>query len=214
MLAVNQNLTLKKNPFKWWLGLSIFTMILVIVVFWATFPSATTNPVLYSLGQKIQGESPKDSTNQIAVSDAEPSTSSHSPQVPSDEDKVAAILGDQNLSPSDAVKLLMKELPSFDDPTQQEAALHIANLSDEQSAVIWSNKLISNQLPPIAAEILFHNLLTRAEDLVLPTLASIADQATHPQQAESAQILDSLLGAPDTGYTWKDWLNKKTPAGR
>lgn len=189
-------------------------MILVIVVFWATFPSATTNPVSYPFGQKIQGESPKDSTNQIAVSHAEPSTSSYPPQVPSDEDKVAAILGGQNLTPSDAVKLLMKELPTFDEATQEEAALHIANLSDDQTAVIWSNRLISNQLPPVAAAILFHNLLTKAEDLVLPTLASIADQATHPHQAESTQILESLIGSPDTGYTWKEWLNKKTPAGR
>lgn len=205
---------LKNLPLKRWFGLFIFTMIFAILVFWEIFLELTENPFSSTATEKIHGQNPEILTTQIAVSQVNPSTNSPTPQASPDEDKVASILGDQNLTPRDAVKHLIKELPRFEVATQQEAAQHIANLSDDQTASIWMQKLISNQFPLPAAEILFNNLLTRSEDLVLPTLAAIADQQTHPKQAESSQILESLLGSPDTGCTWKAWLNKKLSAER
>ena len=127
-----------------------------------------------------------------------------------EEDKVVAILGDQNLTPSDVVKRLIEELPRFDASTQEEAAQHIANLSDDQTAMIWVQKITSNQLPLPVAEILFNNLLSRSEDLVLPTLAAIADQPNHPQNSESAQILEPLLGSPKPGSSWRNCLEEQS----
>jgi hypothetical protein len=70
-------------------------------------------------------------------------------------------------------------------------------------------KIILNQLPPSVSEILFFNLLTRSEELVLPALASIADQPNHPLSKESAQILEPLLGSSKPGSTWRELLKER-----
>ncbi len=126
-------------------------------------------------------------------------------QSDSGDDRIAAIMGDESLGPQSVVIQLIKALPSMDSTSQEEAAHHIANLSDDASATNWTQKLASNQLPAPVAEIFFNNLLSRSEELVLPTLAAIADQPNHPQQTESAQILEPLIGTPKPGFTWKEW---------
>lgn len=127
------------------------------------------------------------------------------PQGDSGEDLITAILGDESLEPHSTVIQLIKALPRLDTTSQEEAAHHIANLSDDTSATNWTQMLISNQLPAPAAEILFNNLLSRSEELVLPTLTAIADRPNHPQQSESVEILEPLIGTPKPGFTWIKW---------
>jgi hypothetical protein len=160
--------------------------------------------------KQSHGQSSKSLSNQMAEHQGAPPTNAPTLEDFAEEDKVAAILGDQTLTPSDVVKRLIEELPLFDASTQEEAAQHIANLSDDQTAMIWVKKMISNQLPLPVAEVLFNNLLSRSEELVRPTLAAIADQPNHPQQSESSQILDTLIGSPQPGFTWKDWLRNRS----
>jgi len=201
---------LKNLILKWWYTLLIIALVLVIVIFWEISTSAVTNSDSRPASKQSHGQDSKNSSNQMAEYHGNPPKNSPFPQNVAVEDKVAAILGDQTLTPSDVVKRLVEELPQFDALTQEEAAQHIANLSDDQTAMIWVKKMISNQLPLPVAEVLFNNLLSRSEELVRPTLAAIADQPNHPQQSESSQILDSLIGFPQPGFTWKDWLKKQS----
>jgi hypothetical protein len=194
---------------KWWHTPVIIASLLGMVVFWVISIELRTNPATNALEQS-HSQISKNSSHQSVELRGDPLTNSSTPQDFAVEDKVAAILGDQTLTPSGVVKRLIEELPRFDTATQEEAAQHIANLSDDGTAMIWLQKLISNQLPLPAAEILFNNLLSRSKDLVLPTLASIADQPNHPQQSESSQILEPLLGSPQSGFTWKDWLTEQS----
>jgi len=129
-------------------------------------------------------------------------------QSDSGDDRIATIMGDESLGPQAVVIQLIKALPNVNSTSQEEAAHHIANLSDDASATNWTQKLVSNQLPAPVAEILFNNLLSRSEELVLPTLAAIADQPNHPQQTESAQILEPLIGTPKPGFNWKEWTKQ------
>jgi hypothetical protein len=193
---------------KWWPRVLTIVTVLLITAFGGIFLGPVKKPATAALEQLHASDS-TNSPIMKATAQERSLTSSTTAQNPADEDKVAAILGDQNLAPSDVVKCLVEELPRFDTSKQKEAAQHIANLSDEKTATIWVQKLIYDQLPPPAAEILFINLLTRSEELSLPTLAAIADQPNHPRQAESAQILEPLLGTPKPDSCWKELLRIK-----
>jgi hypothetical protein len=200
---------LKNLPRKWLYTPLIIALMLVTVVFWEISTTAGTNSGSRPALKQSHGQGSKNSSPQMAEHQGDSPTNAPTLKYFAEEDKVAAILGDQNLTPSDVVRRLIEELPRFDASTQEEAAQHIANLSDDQTAMIWVQKITSNQLPFPVAEILFNNLLSRSEELVLPSLASIADQPNHPQQSESSQILDTLIGSPQAGFTWKDWLRNR-----
>jgi hypothetical protein len=199
---------LKDINLKWWLVVLIIVTILLIAVFLEILSEPPGN-IAPDTSIHPQAETTLNSSTLRPEPKKESPTNSDLEQNPSNDDKIAAILGNQNLTPSDTVRRLIEELSQLDKSTQEEAAQHIANLSDDQTATIWVQKIILNQLPPSVAEILFYNLITRSEELVLPTLASIADQPNHPLSKESTQILEPLLGSSKPGSTWRELLKER-----
>ena len=193
---------------KWWLVVLIIVTILLIAVFLEILSEPPGN-IAPDTSTHPQAETTLNSSTLRPEPKKESTTNSDLEQNPSNDDKIAAILGNQNLTPSDTVRRLIDTIPQLDTATQEEAAQHISNLSDDQTATIWVQKIILNQLPSSVAEILFYNLITRSEELVLPTLASIADQPNHPLSKESTQFLEPLLGSSKPGSTWKELLKER-----
>jgi len=190
-----------KNSFIiWWFILLSGIVVLAWGIWWknASPPGSQLNP----LESASHREAPTTSLPQRMAPLPLPPLPTQSD---SGDDRITTIMGDESLGPQSAVIQLIKALPSMDSTSQEEAANHIANLSDDASATNWTQKLVSNQLPAPVAEILFNNLLSRSEELVLPTLAAIADQPNHTQQSESVQILEPLIGTPKPGFTWIRW---------
>jgi hypothetical protein len=124
-------------------------------------------------------------------------------------DRISEIIANPNLDFPSAVNRLLEILPGLKEADQEEAAHHIANLSDEKSAAQWSAMLVANQLPAPAADVLFDDLLNRPQEMNMPVLASIADQPAHPKNKDSAEILETLYGTPPQGTAWKDWIKTK-----
>lgn len=125
------------------------------------------------------------------------------------DDRISEIIANPNLDFPSAVNRLLEILPGLNEAEQEEAAQHIANLSDEKSAAQWSSMLVANQLPAPAAEVLFNDLLNRPQELNMPVLASMADQSVHPKNKDSVEILETLYGPPPQGTTWSAWVKAK-----
>lgn len=115
---------------------------------------------------------------------------------------ISTILGDESISHEQAARNLLALLPNLSPEDQEEAAQHIANLSDEKVAADWAQKLRRNQLPKPAAEVLFAALYNQPEELFLPTAAAIADVKDHPFAQESMDTLEILVGPLPGNSTW------------
>lgn len=125
------------------------------------------------------------------------------------EDRISAIIANTNLDFPAAVDQLLGLLPGLQESAQEEAAHHIANLSDDDQAKKWAAKVVANQIPAPAAEVLFNDMLNRPHEILLPSLATMADSALHPKQKESAETLEILYGEPPQGTKWSDWIKAK-----
>lgn len=131
-------------------------------------------------------------------------------QAPGDVDQISAIIANPNLDFPSVVNRLLEILPGLAEDEQDQAAHHIANLSDEKSVARWSAMLIANQLPAPAATVLFNDLLNRPQEINMPVLASIADLPSNPKNKDSIEILETLYGPPPQGTTWSAWVKSKT----
>lgn len=120
-------------------------------------------------------------------------------------DLISEILSNPDLDFPAAVNRLLEALPRLDATAQEEAAHHIANLSDDTQTARWAAMLVANQLPAPAADVLFNDLLNRPQEINMPLLSAIADQQTHPKNKETVEILETLYGAPPAGTTWAAW---------
>jgi len=120
-------------------------------------------------------------------------------------DIISEILSNTDLDFPSAVNRLLEALPRLDETGQEEAAHHIANLSDDARISHWSAMLVANQLPAPAADVLFNDLLNRPQEVNMPVLSAIADQRVHPKNKETVEILETLYGAPPAGTTWAAW---------
>ncbi len=122
---------------------------------------------------------------------------------------ISEILGDESISHEQAARNLLVLLPRLNPSDQEEAAQHIANLSDEKVAAEWAQKLRRNQLPQPAAEVLFAALYNQPEDLLLPTAAAIADVQNHPFAQESIDTLEILVGPLPGNSTWSAHVTRE-----
>ncbi|GAB4181853.1 MAG: hypothetical protein Fur0032_22980 [Terrimicrobiaceae bacterium] len=122
---------------------------------------------------------------------------------------ISEILGDESISHEQAARNLLTLLPRLSPEDQEEAAQHIANLSDEAVAAEWAQKLRKNQLPQPAAEVLFAALYNQPEDLFLPTAAAIADTKGHPFAQESIDTLEILVGPLPSNSTWSAHVTRE-----
>lgn len=125
---------------------------------------------------------------------------------------ISDILADESISHEQAARNLLSLLPRLSPDDQEEAAQHIANLSDEKVAAEWAQKLRRNQLPQPAAEILFAALYNQPEELFLPTAAAIADAKGHPFAQESIDTLEILVGPLPANSTWSAHVTRELRA--
>lgn len=146
--------------------------------------------------------------SQSAPVDAKPAEPVETPQPPA-QDRISAIISNPNLDFPSAVNQLLEALPSLDEEEQDEAAHHIANLSEDKTAESWIGMVVKNQLPAPALDVLFNDMLNRPHELLMPALANMADQASHPKKSDSVEVLEVLYGTPDQGYTWSAWVKQK-----
>ena len=100
------------------------------------------------------------------------------------------------------------DLPKLNEREQEKCAEEIAELSDDNTAVEWSRKVISNSIPQAAARLLFNDLLNRPPEVLQPFLAEIADQPEHPLKEECTEALEFLYDRPPTGNNWKSWVKE------
>jgi len=101
------------------------------------------------------------------------------------------------------------DLPKLNEREQEKRAEEIAELSDDNTAVEWSKKVISNSIPQAAARVLFNDLLNRPPEVLQPFLAEIADQHEHPLKEECTEALEFLYDSPPEGSNWKQWVKEK-----
>ncbi len=134
---------------------------------------------------------------------------SAAPKDGADDEKISAIISNTNLDFPAAVDQLLGLLPSLGESAQDEAAHHVANLSDDDQSKKWVAMVVSNQVPAAASEVLFNDMLNRPHEILLPALATMADAPQHPKQKESAETLEILYGAPPQGTTWDTWIKAK-----
>jgi len=100
------------------------------------------------------------------------------------------------------------ELPKLNEREQEKCAEEIAELSDDNTAVEWSKKVISNSIPQAAARVLFNDLLNRPPEVLQPFLAEIADKPDHPLKEECTEALEFLYDRPPEGSNWKQWVEE------
>jgi len=134
---------------------------------------------------------------------------SAAPNRDADDDKISAIISNTNLDFPAAVDQLVGLLPTLGEPAQDEAAHHIANLSDDDQSKKWVALVVANKIPASAAEVLFNDMLNRPHEILLPALATMADAPQHPKQKESAETLEILYGEPPQGTSWDAWIKAK-----
>ena len=107
------------------------------------------------------------------------------------------------------IKSLFDDLPKLNEREQEKCAEEIAELSDDNTAVEWSKKVISNSIPQAAARVLFNDLLNRPPEVLQPFLAEIADKSDHPFKEECAEALEFLYDRPPAGINWNRWVKEK-----
>jgi len=130
-------------------------------------------------------------------------------QADADDDKISAIISNTNLDFPAAVDQLLGLLPTLGESAQDEAAHHIANLSDDDQSKKWVALVVASKIPAAAAEVLFNDMLNRPHEILLPALATMADAPQHPKQKDSAETLEILYGDPPQGTTWDAWIKAK-----
>lgn len=118
------------------------------------------------------------------------------------DERISAILTDETISHRQAAEKLFALIPSASSTAQQELANHVLNLSDEDFDWVWVQKLVDNSLPTDAADVLFTGLYNRPQELLMETLAAIAEQPGHPKHSQSVETLEVLLGPIESGQTW------------
>jgi hypothetical protein len=107
------------------------------------------------------------------------------------------------------IRSLFDDLPKLNEREQEKCAEEIAELSDDNTAVEWSKKLISDLIPQAATRVLFNDLLNRPPEVLQPFLAEIADQSEHPLKEECTEALEFLYDSPPEGSNWKQWVKEK-----
>ena len=126
-------------------------------------------------------------------------------------DPVSEILSCSDDDFANTVNRLLAAMSKLNPEQQAEAAQHISNLSDDLLAAQWSQKIISQSLPQPASEVLFHDLLNRPHDLLMPFLSKLADMPKHPQRTQSVEILEVMYGQPPSGTKWQKWVKVNSP---
>jgi hypothetical protein len=116
--------------------------------------------------------------------------------------------GQPDLDLSPRIMSLFDDLPKLNEREQEKCAEEIAELSDDNTAVEWSKRLISDLIPQAAARVLFNDLLNRSPEVLQPFLAEIADQPEHPLKEECTEALEFLYDRPPTGKNWKSWVKE------
>lgn len=135
-----------------------------------------------------------------------PSSAPVPPPLDEDHFLITDILLDERYDMPATAARLLQLLPRLQPEQQEEAAHHIANLTDDPDAGEWSRKLAADDLPPAAAEVFFNDLLNRSDEFKYPTLAAIADQPDHSLHEDSVEILEILFGEPEPGHNWRAWV--------
>ena len=121
---------------------------------------------------------------------------------------ISADIAQHDLDLPPRIKSLFDDLPKLNEREQEKCAEEIAELSDDNTAVEWSKKLISDLIPQAAARVLFNDLLNRPPEVLQPFLAEIADQSEHPLKEECTEALEFLYDRPPTGNNWKSWVKE------
>lgn len=175
--------------------LAMFIGVASVVVFWIS-PRPEDRPVPATL---IPAPAPAPSKKSTLPVEPAPV-----PIQPAASSKVTmeTILSDTSLPHGEAARRLLRLLPQLSEDEQEEAAHHIANLSDEAAVAEWAAGLSNNTLPAPAAEVLFSELYNQPHETLLPALAAMADQTQHPLREESADTLGILLGELPSGSNW------------
>lgn len=165
----------------------------------AVLPPSSTEPV--------RGDSRPPPSFEGALSNFIPSGTAEAPEMDGGE-AIGQILGDNQISHEEAALQMLALLPRLSPEQQEEAAEHIANLSNREVAGKWTGMLVKNQLPARAAEVLYSALYNEDEELFLPAMAAISDNARHPFHDESVDTLDILIGPLPEGSNWSALAQK------
>jgi hypothetical protein len=162
----------------------------------AQAPSAAATPVLFA-----EPEGTRAPLQHTTTQEAHATLS-----VEESKEHIADILSDPTPDLDSLARNLLLLIPRLPEEAQEEAAYHIANLSSDKLAIEWMKEITEQKLPPAAAEVLFEDMLSRPQELIVPEMGRIADKANHPLQAECREILVLLFDSPVAGQTWESWV--------
>lgn len=196
--------------------LIIFVVAILIVsglwfIFGGKLSTETSPPSAVSPAETIAEEKVLTATPVAPAAPALPTVSTNSVAAAdqSSDEAISQILTDSNLSNSASVDKLLALLPKLDEAGQTEAAAHIANLSDDDDAKRWSQKVVEWDLPEPAADVLYQDLSNRPSEIGFPVLGAIADRPKHPKNKETLETLSVISDPPPAGTTWTQWVNQQ-----
>ncbi|MDX2080413.1 MAG: hypothetical protein SFU53_06480 [Terrimicrobiaceae bacterium] len=132
----------------------------------------------------------------------EPARTTAAPEAVDADAAISNLLVDPSLTHGQIVGRLLELIPTFSEDDQANAAQHVANLSDDETTGLWIPKIVDRSLPEPAARVLVADLYNRSHDLLLPLLATLADDPRSPFAKESAETLEVLIGPREGEGTW------------
>lgn len=127
----------------------------------------------------------------------------------SSDDKMAAIIGDEHLSPEQTATKLMALAPNLEEEGQEKAVQYALMLAHDNQVITWIRRLTEENLPDKITQALFQHMLSMDEDIGNPLLAMFADCPTHPLCLQSRTILEGHFGNPPQGIKWSEWIKMK-----
>jgi hypothetical protein len=90
---------------------------------------------------------------------------------------------------------------------QEEVALHMTNLTEDDDYGPMAKLAADAKLPEEVLDVLIQDVLNRPNALKMPTLLEIAKQPDHPKAEEAHDLLELFL-EEDYGQDWDKWQSK------
>jgi hypothetical protein len=120
------------------------------------------------------------------------------------EKRVNDVLDNPKISDTDKGRLLLEMLPGLPVEGREITAEHAISRLDDADYRHAQGVLANPATYPPALAVLWSDLMGRPESISLPTLLTVARNASHPYAENARENLDLLLGQ-DFGTDWPRW---------
>jgi hypothetical protein len=126
--------------------------------------------------------------------------------IPDWEDKLDAILVNNDLEDPDKAKKMAEMFPNLSAEGQEEVAHHLSNLTPDENYGL-GQYATNSALPEDVLDVFYEDVLNRPNGIKLPLLLQIAENPQHPNAQEAKDVLELFLDE-DYGNDWSKWQSR------